>query len=192
MFKVSGPDPVWVSSVMNRALPGEIFPGQAQPNIVEEEEQAQPAQHPHIPVEEPAQPAQHPHIPVEEPVHPVNNVKMAYLDGILEDCPPGISDDSTICNRIRKLVFKGNTLSSQFIEQDLKDLVAVYQLEENKSSYKKIMRLLNLDEKARKNVNQKVSRRADEAIRLKGNKASTDCQRRKQEFLKAARAQQNI
>jgi len=178
MFKVSGPDPVWVSSVMNRALPGEIFPGQAQPNIIEEEE--------------PVHPAQQPHIPVEEPVHPVNNVKMAYLDGILEDCPPGISDDSTICNRIRKLVFKGNTLSSQFIEQDLKDLAAVYQLEENKSSYKKIMRLLNLDEKARKNVNQKVSRRADEAIRLKGNKASTDCQRRKQEFLKAARAQQNM
>ena len=117
---------------------------------------------------------------------------MAYLNAVLENCPTGISDDSTICNRIRKLVFKGNTLSSQVIEQDLKDLAAVYQLEQDRSSYKKIMRLLNLDEKAKKNVNQKVSRRADEAIRIKGNKASTDCQRRKREFLKAARAQQNM
>jgi hypothetical protein len=178
MFKVSGPDPVWVSSVMNRALPGEIFPGQAQPNIIEEEEEEE---------EEPVQPAQQHHIPVEEPSQPVNN---SYLDVILETCPPGISDDSTLRNGIRNMFAEGITMCSQVSEQRLNYLAPVYQLD--RFAYNKIIRLLNLDKKQEKNLKQKVSRRADEEIRIKGNKSSRDSQRRKREFLKAARAQQNI
>jgi hypothetical protein len=128
-----------------------------------------------------------PPVEEEEADQPANNVKMADLNALLENCSIS-DDDGTICNRIRTLVFQGNKLSKQFREQDIQDLLLFYV--EDRPSFDKLFPLLGLDENPTTNVMQKIVFRADPVKKAKHNRSVRQSQQKRKEERRAA--QQNM
>jgi hypothetical protein len=120
---------------------------------------------------------------------PANNVNMAQLNTILENCSIP-DDDEAIRNRLRALVCKGNNLSDQFIEQDIQDLLLVYT--GDRLSFDKLFPLLNLDKNPTTNVMRKIRYRADPLEKAKHALSARKSYKKKQDELRAARAQQNM
>ena len=177
------PPPVEAQAPQAPPPPVEAQAPQAPPPPVE----AQAPQAPPSPVEEEAPQAPPP--PVEEEAdQPANNVNRAELYSILENCDPKYPN--YIRKRLERLVLQGNTLSKQFSEQDIGDLVLLCQLD--RRSFVKLFPLLNLDKKPKGNVMQKINFRVYPERRARHNLVNNNSARQTRERANAARAQQNM
>lgn len=112
-----------------------------------------------------------------------------------EQAPPPLEEEEQadvpdyVNDRLQALISKGNTLSNQFSEQDIKDLVLLYI--QDRRSFDEIFPRLALGKKPAKNVMQKIEFRADPVKKAKHNIAVRNSQQKMKER-RSAQAQQNM
>jgi len=122
---------------------------------------------------------------------------LALLGGLLpnqvpQPPPPPVEEEPNVpdyvSERLQVLIAKGNTLSNQFSQQDIKDLVLLYV--QDRKSFNELFPRLGLDKKPAKNVMQKIVFRADPVKKAKHNDSVRQSQQKRKDERRAA--QQNM